>query len=86
MSGWQLLGFESFEDYGLQRFGFEKAHLHRLAIAHEMQISLSPMGDKDIPERQLRPLSQIPAEERQAILSHPVFGNGNARYRFLKRI
>jgi hypothetical protein len=48
-----------------------------------MQISLCPTGHKDIPESQLRPLSQIPAEERQAILSHPVFGNGNAHYRLL---
>jgi hypothetical protein len=46
-------------------------------------MSLSTIVERPIPESQLRPLSQIPAEERQAILSHPVFGNGNARYRLL---
>ena len=59
--------YTSFEHYGKDKFGYEKAQLHNLAKAYEVQISLSTLVDKEIPETHLRPLSQIPAEDRQSI-------------------
>jgi hypothetical protein len=72
MSGWQLLGFESFEDYGFQRFGYEKSRLHQLARAQEVQISLCTIVHRPIPESQLRPLSQIPAEIELSLTLEPM--------------
>jgi hypothetical protein len=65
--GWKALGYESWEDYGEKEWDYSRQHLHRLADAASVQISMSPLGDKEIPERHLRPLTQVPEEERQAI-------------------
>jgi hypothetical protein len=62
------LGYETFEAFGAAEFGYEKSHLYRLADAAEIELSLnSPLGEKPIPERHLRPLASVPEEERQAI-------------------
>lgn len=65
--GYKVLGFDTFEEWGKKAIGYKSSHLYRLATAAEIQRSLnSPMGEK-ITERQLRPLSKVPEEERQAI-------------------
>lgn len=69
--GWKALGYTSFEDYGEKRRGLAKAHLYRLASAAELQLQItakkSPIGDKPIPETQLRPLKEVPPDDRKAI-------------------
>lgn len=65
---WKVLGYASFEELGHREFGFTRQHVNRLATAAEIELSLSlePTGS-NLSERQLRPLAQVPAEERQAI-------------------
>jgi uncharacterized protein YeeX (DUF496 family) len=62
-----VLGYDSFEAYGQSEFGYERRYLERLAVAAEIQNQLGPIGPKEIPESQLRPLATIPEAERQAI-------------------
>lgn len=67
--GWKALGYESFVEYGEKELNFASTHLYRLADSAEiaLQIGYSPMGEKQPPERQLRPLTQVPEEARKAI-------------------
>ena len=66
---WKALGYESFVEYGEKELNFGSAYLYRLADAAEisLQIGFSPIGEKQPPESQLRPLAQVPEEERKAI-------------------
>ena len=61
--------FKSFEQYGKERFGYEKSQLYRMADAYETQMRLgfSPIGEKEIPETHLRPLSQVPDDIKKQI-------------------
>lgn len=67
--GWKALGYESFVEYGEKELNFASTHLYRLADAAEiaLQIGFSPIGEKQPPESQIRPLTQVPEEERKAI-------------------
>ena len=67
--GWKALGYESFVEYGEKELNFASTHLYRLADAAEiaLQIGFSPIGEKQPPESQLRPLAQVPEAERKAI-------------------
>lgn len=67
--GWKALGYESFVEYGEKELNFASTHLYRLADAAEiaLQIGFSPIGEKQPPESQLRPLAQVPEDERKAI-------------------
>lgn len=38
--GWKALGYQSFEDMGRVEFGYQKAHLYRLAEAAEIERSI----------------------------------------------
>ena len=61
--------FKSFEQYGKERFGYEKSQIYRMADAYETQMKLgfSPIGEKEIPETHLRPLSQVPDDIKKQI-------------------
>ena len=67
--GWKVLGFESFVEYGEKELNFASTHLYRLADSAEiaLQIGFSPIGEKQPPESQLRPLKSVPEDERKAI-------------------
>jgi len=65
--GYIALGFASFEEYGEKEWGYSKSHIHRLATAEEIQQSLSPIGDLEISESQLRPLGKVPKAARDEI-------------------
>lgn len=65
--GWKALGYESFEDYGDKEWGYSRQHLNRLATAESTQKLLEPMGSKEISERQLRPLNQVPDDIKKQI-------------------
>lgn len=65
--GWKALGYLSFEDYGDKEWGYSRQHLNRLATAESTQKLLEPIGSKDIPEGQLRPLNQVPDDIKKQI-------------------
>ena len=58
--GWKALGYASWEEYEEKEWDYSRQHLHRLADAAKIQLTVSPIGDKQIPEGQLRPLTQVP--------------------------
>ena len=70
--GWKALGYESFEGYGENELGYQKAHVYRLIDAAEISLQLgyekSPIGDVKQPsESHLRPLKQVPESVRKEI-------------------
>jgi chromosome segregation ATPase len=65
--GWMALGYESWEAYGKNEWGYGQQYLDRLATASRIESIVTPMGVKEIPERQLRPLTKIPESEIAAI-------------------
>ncbi len=65
--GWKALGYESWEQYGEKEWDYSRQHLHRLADAAKVQLIVSPIGDKQIPETHLRPLSQVPDDIKKQI-------------------
>jgi hypothetical protein len=62
--GWLALGFESWEQYGEQEWGFTRQHLNRLATSAYIQNLVEPIGSEEIPESQLRPLTSVPDEAK----------------------
>jgi len=56
----------TFEAYCRERWGMKRAHAYRLIESAGVMDNLSPMGDKPISERQVRPLARLPAEEQPA--------------------
>ena len=67
--GWKALGYESFVAYGENELKLGSAYVYRLAESAEiaLQIGFSPIGENQPKESQLRPLAQVPEEERKAI-------------------
>lgn len=66
--GYLALGFSTFEEYGEKEWGYTRTYIYRIAQAEETQQSISrQIGDKEIPEGQLRPLAKITAKDRDAI-------------------
>jgi hypothetical protein len=63
------LGYESFEAFGLSVFDYSLDYMNKNAKAFEIEKSLNNtmVLNEQIPERQLRPLSPIPEDERAAI-------------------
>lgn len=63
-------GFSSFEDYCQRRWEISRGYGYRLVLAaatvEGLQRELSPMGDIPMPEseRQVRPLTRLPEDER----------------------
>lgn len=69
--GWKALGFESFEQYGKESLGYERAHLNRIAAAGEIALrlgydGLDPIGSNP-KESHLRPLKSVPPEVQAEI-------------------
>jgi hypothetical protein len=63
--------FKTFEDYCVQKWGFKRAHAHRLIEAAGIAKDLSPAGD--IPsERVARELVKVPKEQRETVLKSAV--------------
>jgi hypothetical protein len=58
--GWLALGFESWEQYGEQEWGFTRQHLNRLATSAYIQNLVEPLGSNEIAETHLRPLTSVP--------------------------
>jgi hypothetical protein len=67
--GWKALGYSSFEDYGDKEWGYKTSYLYGITKAAEIQkvIENSAMAEKEIPERQLRHLSQVPDDIKKQI-------------------
>jgi len=55
---------KTFEEYCKQRWEMGKAYVYRIINATEFVENLSPTGDKNIPERQIRPILTLPKEEQ----------------------
>jgi hypothetical protein len=67
--GWKALGFESFVEYGEKELNLGKTRIYQLAEAAEisLQLGFSTKVENQPKETQLRPLTQVPEEERKAI-------------------
>ena len=70
--GWKVLGYDSFSEYGEQEWGFSQAYLYRLANAADIQKIISPMGENEISERTLRPLSKVDDADKKALYEEAV--------------
>ena len=59
--GYLILGYESFEAFGLKEFGLEKSSLYDLANAHRVESVLrnSSMLEKELPLRQTNQLNKL---------------------------
>ncbi len=73
--------FETFEVYCQERWGYERAHAYRLLRGAEtadgIKPALSPVGDiSPESERQIRPLTQLPPEQRQGVWNQAVEAQG----------
>ena len=65
--GWRVLGYPNWREYGMAEFDRSKSEIYRLADAAKIKHNISPMGEKSISERQLRPLTKLPADlQREA--------------------
>ncbi len=62
--GWKALGYESWEEYGEKEWEYSVNYLNRITGAGYTQSVIVPIGTKEIPESQLRPLSSTPESER----------------------
>jgi 23S rRNA pseudoU1915 N3-methylase RlmH len=62
--GWLALGFENWEQYGEQEWGFTRQHLNRLATSAYIQNLVEPIGSEEIPESHLRPLTSVPDDAK----------------------
>jgi len=59
--------FSTFDDYCIHKWGFKRAHAHRLIKAASVAIELSPVGD--VPsERAARELVKVPKEKRETVI------------------
>ncbi len=65
--GWKVLGYSSWEDYGEKEWGYGQQYLDRLATASRIESIITPIGVKQIPESQLRPLTQVPDDIKKQI-------------------
>jgi len=61
--GWLILGYDSFEAFGLKEFGLEKSTLHSMANAHHIQTVLEKSNmldlDKELPIRSANQLNKL---------------------------
>ncbi|MGO8839069.1 MAG: hypothetical protein ACLQAH_07490 [Limisphaerales bacterium] len=59
--------FSTFEDYCVGKWGFKRAHAHRLIQAASIAKDLSPIGDIKT-ESQARELAKVPKDQREAVI------------------
>ena len=57
----------SWEEYGEKEWGYGRQYLDRLATASRIEAIVSPIGEKEISESKLRPLSQVPDDIKKQI-------------------
>jgi hypothetical protein len=62
--GWEALGYESWRKCVLAEFQGSQSYLYRQLEAAQTQRVISPIGEKEIPESQLRPLTQLEPEQQ----------------------
>lgn len=71
--GWKVLGYASFSEYGEQEWGYNKSYISRLVEAQRNQELLKlPIGNSDIPESHLRPLSKVDDADKKALYEEAV--------------
>jgi len=68
----------TFEDYCLQRFGFQRSHSYQLIDAASVVDNLSAIGGQILPtsERQVRPLTKLKPDEQRQVWEEAVVSNG----------
>jgi hypothetical protein len=57
--GWEALGYVNWRECVTKEFQSSQAYLYRQLEAAQTEKVISPMGEKEIPERQLRPLTKL---------------------------
>lgn len=77
--GWKALKYDSWRECVVAEFGQSQAYLYRQLEAAQIEErinqasieagekSFSPIGEKEIPESQLRPLAAVPPEDQPAV-------------------
>lgn len=66
--GWDILGYSNWRECVTVEFGENERYLYKQLEAAQVEKNICPMGQKEIPERQLRPLVQFkddPATQRE---------------------
>jgi len=63
--GWDALGYESWRECVVKEFGNSQAYLYRQLEAAQTEKVISPIGEKQIPESQLRPLTRLEPEKQK---------------------
>ena len=67
--GWSALGYESWRECVTAEFKNSQAYLYRQLEAAQAEKVISPIGENEIPESQLRPLTKLrdnPEQQREA--------------------
>jgi len=67
--GWSALGYANWRDCVTAEFQSSQAYLYRQLEAAQTEKVISPIGEKEIPESQLRPLTKLrgnPEQQRTA--------------------
>lgn len=67
--GWSALGYKSWRECVTAEFKNSQAYLYRQLEAAQAEKVISPIGENEIPESQLRPLTKLrdnPDQQRQA--------------------
>jgi hypothetical protein len=81
--GWSAMGYASWRECVVAEFQSSQAYLYRQLEAAQTEKVISPIGEKDIPESQLRPLTKLkdnPDQQRDLRqLKLPTDDNYNSR-------
>jgi hypothetical protein len=67
--GWSALGYNTWRECVTAEFNSSQAYLYRQLEAAQTEKVISPIGEKEIPESQLRPLTKLkdnPDQQREA--------------------
>ncbi len=68
--GWAALGYENWADCVQKEFSIGQSHVYRLFEAAKIEERInenSPIGEKSIPESQLRPLAAVAEDEQKTV-------------------
>lgn len=74
--GWRVLGYQSWRECAQTEFSFGQSQVYRLLDAAKVERNISPMGEKPISERLLRPLVKLELEEQREVWQHVKNDNG----------
>ena len=70
--GWSALGYASWRECVTKEFKQSQAYLYRQLEAAQTAKNISPIGEKDIPESQLRPLTPLPPDQQREVWKEAV--------------